>query len=67
MKKLLIILTAVCILSCTSCTEKRILHCDSCNTQIKVKASSDMDEDWYIYCKTCNRELFGDDPVLGSE
>ena len=45
----------------------KILHCDHCGTEIKVSESSNMEEDWIIYCETCNEELFGDDPLLGND
>lgn len=67
MKKLLCLLTAVCLLfTLTACGKTKILHCDSCGKEVTVKESSDMQEDWIIYCEKCNEELFGDDPVLGN-
>ncbi len=60
MKKLFILLVFVlCIVSLFSCGEKKILHCDKCNAEVKVSAKSDMDEDWGILCEKCDKEVFG--------
>ena len=59
------ILTGLLLLSLTSCATK-VLHCDHCGTEVKVKESSNMEEDWIIYCADCNEKLFGDDPLLGT-
>jgi len=48
------------------CGKKKILHCDHCGGEVEVKESSNMDEDWIIYCGECNEKLFGDDPILGN-
>ena len=47
------------------CGEKKILHCDNCQIEVKVDSSSNMEEDWIIYCEECNKELFGEDGLLG--
>ena len=49
-----------------ACGKAKLLHCDHCGDEVRVSASSNMEEDWIIYCKTCNEELFGDDPILGT-
>ena len=49
-----------------ACGQAKILHCDHCGAEVKVRESSNMEEDWIIYCETCNAELFGDDPILGT-
>ncbi len=48
----------------SGCGEKKVLHCDHCGGEIEVPADNQMEEDWIIYCESCNEELFGDDPVL---
>lgn len=45
----------------------KILHCDHCGEEVEVKESSNMEEDWIIYCEKCNEELFADDPLLGKQ
>lgn len=37
--------------------EKKIVHCDRCNAEIKVEADSNVTEDWTIYCDDCDKEL----------
>ena len=67
MKKLLCFLgVLVIILTATGCAKTKTLHCDNCNKEVSVEESSNMEEDWIIYCEECNEELFGDDPILGN-
>ena len=64
-KKTLVLAMALLLsLSVSGCGEKKTLHCDHCNTEVKVGAKSNMTEEWIIYCEDCNEELFGDDSVL---
>ena len=68
MKKFLIVTAILCLLlSLAGCGEKKILHCDHCKKEVTVKASSNMEEDWTIYCEACNEKLFGDDPLLSGK
>ena len=68
MKKFLAVLLIACLfLTLAGCMKTKILHRDHCGTEIKVSESSNMEEDWIIYCKTCNEEFFGDDPLLGND
>ncbi len=57
------LLVAVMLLSLTACGEKKILHCDRCNAEVKVDVKSNMEEDWIIYCGPCNEELGLDDMI----
>ncbi len=67
MKKFTIILLAMAMLFLmTSCATKT-LHCDNCNAEVKVAENSNMEEDWAIFCESCNEELFADDPLLGAK
>ncbi len=67
MKKLsIILLVSFILLSLSACGKTKILHCDGCNREVKVKQDSNMEEDWIIYCEECNEEFFGDDPLLGN-
>ena len=68
MKKLIcILLTLSILLLLAGCGATKTLHCDSCGNEVVVKQSSNMEEDWIIYCESCNEELFGDDPILGGK
>lgn len=67
MKKIICLLLVSCVLFLmTGCQKARVLHCDGCGTEVNVKESSNMEEDWIIYCESCNEEFFGDDPILGN-
>jgi len=41
---------AMLLLSLVACGASKILHCDNCGVEVKVKESSNMEEDWIIYC-----------------
>ena len=65
MKKLIaILLTLLFLLSLTACGPKKTVHCDACGDAVEIEASSNMTDEWIIYCGPCNEELFGDDPVV---
>ena len=64
MKKVILLLVVLCLLSCVSCAEKKVLHCDGCGIEIKVKSSSNMDEDWIIYCNDCNKDIIDEESLF---
>ena len=59
MKKrlLLVLLLVLCALALAGCGEKRVVHCDRCGKEITVDADSNVNEDWIIYCKECEKEI----------
>lgn len=67
MKRTIAILAALLavLMMFVGCGKTKILHCDHCNKEVTVEESSNMEEEWIIYCPECNEELFGDDPVVG--
>ena len=67
MKKIIAVVLAMllCLLFLTGCVATKELTCDHCGKTVKVPEDSNLEEDWIIYCKKCNNELFGDDPLLG--
>ena len=66
LKKVLIILSVLALLlSLAACGAAKILTCDGCGAEVKVKESSNMEEDWIIFCDNCNSGFFGDDTLLG--
>lgn len=68
MKKALCILMILgLIFTMVGCSATKTLHCDHCGKEAKVKASSNMEEDWIIYCEECNEKLFGDNPLLNGK
>lgn len=47
--------------------EPKIVHCDRCGAEIQLDPDdSHIDEDWILFCKTCEEEAFGDDGVVSS-
>ena len=68
MKKIVCILLVVSLIFVmVGCGATKELHCDKCGKVINVKESSNMEEDWIIYCEDCNAEIFGDDPIIEAE
>ena len=65
MKRFLIALLVLCmLLVMASCGATKVLHCDHCNKEVKVREKSNMTEEWLIYCEECNAKLFSGDPIL---
>lgn len=64
MKKTVIAVLLLLLLLCVAGCGSKVLHCDHCGKEISVKESSNMEEDWIIYCEECNEELFEGDPLL---
>ena len=53
-KKLMILISVVGILMMlSSCGEKKILHCDKCGKEVSVAESSNMEEEWILFCPEC--------------
>ena len=50
-----------------SCFRTKTLTCDGCGTEVVVKESSNMEEEWIIYCGECNEKFFGDNPLLSGK
>ena len=68
MKKVLILgLIFAMLLSICSCIKLKTLTCDGCGKEVEVAESSNMNDEWIIYCEECNEEFFGDDPLLGGK
>ncbi len=64
MKRVLAITLLLMLLLC-GCGKTKIVYCDHCGAEIKVAEDSNMnDEDWILFCKDCEEELFGDEPVV---
>lgn len=56
---LLIVLSALCLLSFTACRSKEtiILHCDRCGKEIEFPSDTNMTEDWLIVCSDCQNGI----------
>ena len=67
MKKIFaLFLVCLLLFSLSACGKTKTLHCDNCKKEVTVNQDSNMEDDWIIYCKECNEELFGDDSLLGN-
>lgn len=68
MKKLLcLIITSALIFALCGCIKMKTLSCDGCGTEVSVRESSNMTDEWIIYCEECNEEFFGDNPLLSGK
>lgn len=65
MKKLALLLALLVLLSAlTGCGEPKTVTCDHCGASIELSRNSNITDEWIIFCKTCEEELFGDNPVV---
>lgn len=64
MKKILAVIAAVLVLGflLSGCRPGKVLHCDGCGKEVKVKGSSNMTEDMIILCSECQEKLYKDSP-----
>lgn len=46
------------------CGGTKTVHCDHCGDEIELAASDKIEEDWSVFCKTCEEEIFGENPVV---
>ena len=44
-----------------------ILTLAGCGAEIQVQASSIVTDEWIVYCRTCEVELFGEDGVVSAD
>ncbi len=67
MKKFTALLMIFAILfAFAGCGKKKVLKCDHCGSDVQVDADSNMNDDWIIYCETCNVK-FGFDTLVSEE
>lgn len=65
-KMLCLLLVLVWILTLAACSSKTVT-CDGCGTEIQLPADSNITDEWIVYCKTCELELFGEDGVVSAD
>ena len=64
-RKLLGLLLALTLLLLSGCgKETRTVTCDGCGQEITVEAGSNITDEWILFCKTCEQELFGGTGVV---
>lgn len=65
MKKVIFLILAFCLtLTMASCGKTRTVTCDHCGEAITIPDTSNITEEWIVYCKTCELALFGEDGVV---
>ena len=67
MKKAIVLTVSVLLVSsllygCAN-SGKKTLHCDNCGKVIYADADSDINDDWFIYCPECERDLGLEDVI----
>lgn len=58
------LLFALLLAALAGCGAKRVVHCDACGKAVGIEASSNITEEWTLFCAECEETLFGDDPVV---
>lgn len=66
-KRFVCFLLAFLMLSLLAGCATRTVHCDACGDEITVEEKSNIEEDWIVFCKTCEEDLFGDNPVVSAD
>ena len=64
LKRCILPVFAVLLLTFSGCGEPRTVHCDHCGGEITLEADSNITEDWIVFCKQCEEDLFADNPVV---
>ena len=66
MRKLLCLLLALAVVCLVGCGA-RAVACDRCGKEITVGKNSNVTDEWILYCKACETELFGQDGLVPAE
>ena len=57
-KRMLVLLLVIAfVLGMAACGKTKIVHCDRCDAEIEVKADSNVEEDWIVFCADCEKEV----------
>lgn len=69
MKKRMIclLLVLVWILTLAGCGKAKTVTCDHCGAEIELTPGSNITDEWIVYCRTCEVELFGEDGVVSAD
>ena len=54
---MLMLLSFCLMLSIIGCEESKILQCDGCGKEVEVEESSNMEDDWIVFCEECSEDL----------
>ena len=68
MKKRMIclLLILVWILSLIGCSKKPVT-CDHCGAEIQVQSNSNITDEWIVFCRSCELELFGEEGIIADD
>lgn len=67
-KVLCLLLIVAMVLMMAACGgETRTVTCDGCGTEVRVDADSKITDEWILFCKTCEKELFGEEGIVARE
>ena len=66
MKKIGILL-AVLLVLLPGCAGSKTVTCDHCGETIQLPQDSKIEEDWIVFCKTCEEDLFAENPVVSPD
>lgn len=65
MKKWCILFLVVSLLvTMAACGKTKTVTCDHCGEAITLPEDSNITDEWIVYCKECELELFGEDGVV---
>jgi hypothetical protein len=66
MKKRIICLLLALMLMLTlfACGKAKTVTCDHCGVEIELTRGSNITDEWIVYCRDCELELFGEDGVV---
>ena len=68
MKRFALLIALLVLLAVlTGCGEPKTVSCDHCGATIELTKDSNITDEWIVFCKTCEEELFGDNPVVSPE
>ena len=67
MRVKLLVLLLVTMLVLTGCGKGAMVSCDHCGKEMKVRAGSNVDDSWIVYCEDCELELFGEEGLVPEE
>ena len=67
-KLVCLLLALVLVLALIGCgKEMRTVTCDHCGKGVEVEADSNITDEWILYCRDCEVELFGEDGLVPAE
>ena len=62
MKRLALLLALLLLLS--GCADPKTVTCDHCGAEITLNKGSNITDEWIVFCKECEENLFGENPVV---